>query len=189
MSDWLGRLVHCPPPPTSVLSVLVFALYSPVLSLYHNALLNLIHRLRLSSLASILHYLPLMANPRKRKETPQASTLHNFFGKGTHRRSSQDHKKFKSEAEGISNRVSARRIDCKARGEVIVIDSDEDDVVEITPVRPVPKPIQPKSRNSGSATTSSAYNRTCEVAHSADLSTPRPYLRIYWTLIASQALV
>ena len=72
---------------------------------------------------------------KKRKATPQSSTLLDFFGKGSSTAGVRDTKK--PRVKTVHHKPTVKH---EPSEEVIVIDSD-DDVVEVTPVRPAPKPV------------------------------------------------
>ena len=88
-----------------------------------------------------------MANPKKRKETAsQPSTLLDFFGKEKVSSDSTHRELKKAKTKTAPSARSVSRVKRESTDDVIVIDSsDDDDIVEVSSIRPAPKPLQPKA--------------------------------------------
>lgn len=84
-----------------------------------------------------------MAN--KRKQTPQASTLLDFFGKGATGSAPRQSKKPRTKPTASVKQSGRKRL--PGPEDIIVIDSDEDDV-DISAPQPCAKPLRSTSSNS-----------------------------------------
>ena len=99
---------------------------------------------------------------KKRKQTPQSSTLLDFFGKGLTSSTARTAKKARLADPTYPKQDSAKSYVAKSK-DIIVIDSDDDEVICVSP-RPGPKPVQTrKDGHSGLPPTS----KTC-APHIAD---------------------
>ncbi|KAM5536570.1 hypothetical protein V8D89_009665 [Ganoderma adspersum] len=84
---------------------------------------------------------------KKRKEpTNQSSTILDFFGKGSAASNTRDAKKLKANG-ALPRRKSVPPVKRELPEDIIIIeDSDDDDAVEVSAVRPAPRPLQNGSK-------------------------------------------
>ncbi len=83
-----------------------------------------------------------MSRKRKEPTTNQSSTILDFFGKGTAGSNSRDTKKLKTNG-ALPRRKSIPHVKRELPEDIIVIeDSDDDSDVEISAIRPAPRPLQ-----------------------------------------------
>ena len=115
-----------------------------------------------------------MANPKKRKDVPQGATLLDFFGGGSAGPSSQHNKKQKA-VKATKSKIDPSRskvvpqvkrevgdefIVVDSSDDVIILDSsDDDDIVEVSAIRPAPKPMQATAESRNRTASSSCSSK------------------------------
>ena len=112
-----------------------------------------------------------MSKKRKEPSGSQSSTILHFFGKGAIGSKARDAKKLKSDG-GQAHRRSVPLLKRELPEDIIVIedsdDSDDDDAVEVSSIRPAPRPVQNASnRNCGSRDASEENTKGVQTAKPA----------------------